>query len=198
MSRWHQKHVVFDTCVVVAGHKQPRRNAFSPSREVFRCWKLKQLRGAMSDPLLNEYQEVLQRDDSNIAQEDRAMVLSVARSPANTTHYQIPLKPPRASPDPGDDHVLALVDAAQPDYLCTKDKPGLLLLRFRGDTVMITPEDLHNLAMYDATVKAALDHDTALQLKRSVSAMSQGRTVAATPSMSFAERQGNGSQVDAK
>jgi predicted nucleic acid-binding protein len=120
------------------------------------------VQGVTSYPLLNEYQDVLARPEHGLSSNDIQATLSVAKGSECSEFHEIgdpPFK--RVSADPGDDHVVALVEKAQPDFLCTKDKPGLLLLEFIGDSIAITPEHLANVVVYDETVKAAVEADAA-------------------------------------
>ncbi len=56
-----------------------------------------------------------------------------------------PLPPVTISPDPDDDFLLAVAQAAAADYLVTGDKNDLLSLKFHGCTRIVTARELVQL-----------------------------------------------------
>lgn len=60
-----------------------------------------------------------------------------------TMHDALPAV--RRSPDPADDYLLALCDAAKADYLVTGDKHHLLALKHRGATRIVSARTLDAL-----------------------------------------------------
>ncbi len=149
--------VLFDTAVVVAGAR-PRRDPtrIRYSADLLTRWEAGRLRGIVSDPLLEEYRDVLARDKSGVAEDQQRRVLKIARDRTVTEAHLLPAPPyPRITKDPDDDHLIALVTVSDPNYLCTKDV-GVLDLHLHRDTVVVAPGVLHGVLAHDDLVEGAV------------------------------------------
>jgi len=150
--------VIIDTNVVVAGLRVRRAaTGIRYSADVLARWRRGQLVGVMGPALLAEYHDVLRRPESEVAPESRAGLQAIIDDPARTEKHETEAPPyPRMSKDPGDDHLLALVRAASPDFLCTHDVEGLLDLHFYRNTLIVSPKVMHGIAAESELVEGAL------------------------------------------
>lgn len=110
--------VVLDTNVVI-GYYLSRRPLSTNSR-VFRLWRdERKLQLIVSDPIIEEYLDVLAR----LKVADRQIELLADRLRRRTTVTRVQLGArPRASRDPEDNHILATAIAGRAKFLVTNDR----------------------------------------------------------------------------
>ncbi len=132
------RFVVIDTNVVVAGLLTGDPD--SPTARVLDGMLHGAFRFLLSVDLLAEYRKVLLRP--RIAERhglDEAQVDEVLTRIASLGLLRSPAAPERKGPDPGDDHLWALLDCEQGTVLVTGDKP--LLDSPPADASVVSPRD---------------------------------------------------------
>ena len=90
-----RKTAILDTSVVVSGATSGRVTHASPpyAADLLKRWRRGEFRGVVSQVLLAEYDEVLQRRTSRVDDRDRFEVMRLAREPSVTEQFEIPAPP---------------------------------------------------------------------------------------------------------
>lgn len=156
-----RRSVIFDTNVVIAGLRLPREGGPRLSLTVLRHWWSSRLGGVVGPPLLAEYAAVIERHRDDVWSESHGALLAAVGDPQRTTHVTVDGPPfPRRSQDPDDDHIFALAEAAGPDFICSKDRPGLLDAVMVGDARVVTPKELESIAAMQQLLDGAVRQST--------------------------------------
>lgn len=149
--------VVFDTNVLVSASRPKRAPQLRSAAELVAAWRRGDLRGVSSNALTAEYRDVLGRAEVGVDEGQCSAALSLAADADLTEHHDIGPGPyPRVSKDIKDDHLFALIDVAEPDYLCSKDVADVLDLHIHRDTVIVSPGVLYAAYVYDVLVKRSV------------------------------------------
>ena len=110
--------VVLDTNVVLGYYLSQR--PLSTNSRVFRLWRdERKLQLIVSDPIMEEYLEVLVR--LKVAEKQIELLADRLRRRRTVTHVQLGARS-RASRDPGDNPILATAMAGRAKFLVTNDR----------------------------------------------------------------------------
>ncbi len=129
--------LVIDTNVLVSAALKPA----GLQRTVFLIAISKPARLYVSQPLLEEYSEVLARPELRIRKGLRLQLLQLIK---NHGHTVVPTRQLEATTDPADNIFLECADAARADYLVTGNQKHFP--RFWKKTKVITPREFVSLA----------------------------------------------------
>jgi uncharacterized protein len=128
--------LVIDTNVVISGALKPE----GLQRTTFLLAITKPARLYVSQPILDEYAEVLSRPELKIRKGLRRQLLQLIRNRGNLV---VPSRRFEVSDDPDDNRFLECADAARADYLVTGNLRHFP--RFWKKTKIITPRELIGL-----------------------------------------------------
>jgi putative PIN family toxin of toxin-antitoxin system len=129
--------LVIDTNVLVSAAIKPA----GLQRTVFLIAISKPARLYVSDPILEEYSEVLARPGLRIR---KGLGLQLLQLIKNHDHTVVPTRQLEATTDPADNLFLECADAARADYLVTGNQKHFP--RFWKKTKVVTPREFVNLA----------------------------------------------------
>lgn len=129
--------VVLDTNILISALLLPG----STPDALYGAWHEGRFALASCERQLQEFGDVTRRDDvrSRVAPAHAGRMVNYMRKLALMCD---PLPKVERSPDPDDDWLLAVCEAARADYLVTGDKSGLLSLRNHGATRIVTPAEM--------------------------------------------------------
>jgi uncharacterized protein len=97
----------------------------------------------LSDAILNETRDAMQRKEKLKPDEDEIFTLTLKEGAFLFNPLDVPLN---ACRDPKDRHVLGLAAAAQADMIVTGDKDLLVLKRYKGIEILAPREALLRLS----------------------------------------------------
>lgn len=129
--------LVIDTNVLVSAAIKPA----GLQRTVFLLAITRPARLYVSQPILEEYQDVLSRPEFRIRKDLRQQLLQLIK---NQSYIVVPARHLKIASDPDDNMFLECADAARADYLVTGNQrhfPG-----FWKNTKIITPREFITLA----------------------------------------------------
>jgi putative PIN family toxin of toxin-antitoxin system len=129
--------LVIDTNVLVSAAIKPA----GLQRTVFLIAISKPARLYVSQPILEEYSEVLARPELRIRRGLRLQLLQLIK---NHGHTVVPTRQLEATTDPADNIFLECADAARADYLVTGNQKHFP--RFWKKTKVVTPREFVSLA----------------------------------------------------
>jgi putative PIN family toxin of toxin-antitoxin system len=129
--------LVIDTNVLVSAAIKPA----GLQRTVFLIAISKPARLYVSQPILEEYSEVLARPELRIRKGLRLQLLQLIK---NHGHTVVPTRQLEATTDPADNIFLECADAARADYLVTGNQK--YFPRFWKKTKVVTPREFVSLA----------------------------------------------------
>jgi putative PIN family toxin of toxin-antitoxin system len=129
--------LVIDTNVLVSAAIKPA----GLQRTAFLIAISKPARLYVSDPILEEYSEVLARPELRIRKGLRLQLLQLIK---NHGHTVVPTRQLEATTDPADNLFLECADAARADYLVTGNQKHFP--RFWKKTKVVTPREFVSLA----------------------------------------------------
>jgi putative PIN family toxin of toxin-antitoxin system len=129
--------LVIDTNVLVSAAIKPA----GLQRTVFLIAISKPARLYVSQPILEEYSEVLARPELRIRKGLRLQLLQLIK---NHGHTVVPTRQLEATTDPADNIFLECADAARADYLVTGNQKHFP--RFWKKTKVVTPREFVSLA----------------------------------------------------
>jgi len=129
--------LVIDTNVLVSAAIKPA----GLQRTVFLIAISKPARLYVSQPILEEYSEVLARPELRIRKGLRLQLLQLIK---NHSHTVVPTRQIEATGDPADNIFLECADAARADYLVTGNQKHFP--RFWKKTKLVTPREFVSLA----------------------------------------------------
>jgi putative PIN family toxin of toxin-antitoxin system len=129
--------LVIDTNVLVSAAINPA----GLQRTVFLIAISKPARLYVSQPILEEYSEVLARPELRIRRGLRLQLLQLIK---NHGHTVVPTRQLEATTDPADNIFLECADAARADYLVTGNQKHFP--RFWKKTKVVTPREFVSLA----------------------------------------------------
>jgi putative PIN family toxin of toxin-antitoxin system len=129
--------LVIDTNVLVSAAIKPA----GLQRTVFLIAISKPARLYVSQPILEEYSEVLARPELRIRKGLRLQFLQLIK---NNGHTVVPTRQLEATTDPADNIFLECADAARADYLVTGNQKHFP--RFWKKTKVVTPREFVSLA----------------------------------------------------